>query len=41
MDAGLGGGLDELAAELSGQGFTLYIQNIALVEGSVIDLREA
>lgn len=24
VDAGLGGGLDELAAELSGQGFTLY-----------------
>lgn len=24
VDAGLGGGLDELAAELAGQGFTLY-----------------
>jgi hypothetical protein len=26
VDAGLGGGLDELATELSGQGFTLCMQ---------------
>lgn len=28
MDAGLGGGLDELAAKLSGQGFTLCIDSV-------------